>query len=89
MDEVILYEKIQELIIEISNTPSDKKKLSSSQDKDNTNEINESLEELHLLITYLLFDLEATKRERDQLKVMLYGKTQQEDNDDDDHDKVA
>ena len=33
--------------------------------------LNETIDELRLSITYLLFDLEATKREKQELQQML------------------
>lgn len=87
MDETTLNAKLQELILEISNIPEYKRKLSTQLVRDSKDKLNESLEDLRLLIKYLLFDLEATKRERDQLKGTPDKKTRRKD--DDEPDKVA
>lgn len=86
MDELTFNAKLQELILEISNVPEYKRKLSTQIVRDSNDKLNESLEDLQLLIKYLLFDLEATKRERDQLKGTPDKKTRR--NDDDEPDKV-
>lgn len=87
MDETALNTKLQELILEIANVPEYKRKLSTQLVRNNKDKLKESLEDLQLLIKYLLFDLEATKRERDQLKGTPDNKTRQKD--DDESDKVA
>ena len=87
MDETTFNAKLQELILEITNVPEYKRKLSTQLVRDSKDKLNESLEDLQLLIKYLLFDLEATKRERDQLMGKPDNKTRRKD--DDAPDKVA
>lgn len=73
--------RLRELIAEIANLPKkQQKQLGSLIDetkqrhkdiKKNMDEVAESLEDLRICIKYLLFDLEATRRERDRLRKML------------------
>jgi hypothetical protein len=89
MDEEQFQRKLTELMQEIGTLPSqDKDKLEALADetirrhkeiKDGCNAIQESISYLRLCIKYLLFDLEATRRENQYLRTML---EQQEDDDD-------
>ena len=59
-----LHEKIQQLIKEVSN-------IKSSELKHKMEQLKESLSDLRIALKYLLLDLEATRRERDEFKKML------------------
>ncbi len=78
MNEKEINEKLRELIRIIANTPT---KETKPQHKDNTDNITKSLTDLRICLKYLLLDLEATRRERDYLRVML---SEQQSTDDDD-----
>lgn len=69
MDEKELNGKLRELILITANLPPDSKK-QQGQSTD-TNPITKSLTDLQICIKYIMFDLEATRRERDQLKEIL------------------
>lgn len=81
MDEETFDRRLQELIQEIANLPADKQKQLAPLVKEtkerhkttkaNIDKINKSLIDLRICLKYLLFDLEATRRERDQLKTMF------------------
>lgn len=81
MDENEFNKKLRELIDEIASLPKDQQKQLKpiveetkqrhKDIKENTNKINESITDLRICIKYLLFDLEATKRERNKLKSIL------------------
>ncbi len=81
MDEATFQEKLGELVKEIGSLPvSQRKKLEllASQTKQRHAELRksvttlqESLDYLRLSIKYLLFDLEATRRENAYLRKML------------------
>lgn len=73
--------KIKDLIKEIAKLPTSKqKKLGSlvqetekrqTEITNNIEEASKSLDDLRIYLKYLLFDLEATRRERDQLRDQL------------------
>ena len=81
MDEAIFQKKLSELVSEIGTLPdSQRKKLEvlAEQTKQRHAEIKQSVSSLHdsldylrLSIKYLLFDLEATRRENSYLRKML------------------
>ncbi len=81
MDETSFQEKLAELVKEIGNMPDeDKLKLEmlAKQSKERqaklkatVNNLQESIDYLRLSIKYLLFDLEATRRENGYLRKML------------------
>lgn len=95
MDEKTFQQKLAELMGEISTLPeAERQKLQAlahktqqrhSQLRKTVTDLQESLDYLRLSIKYLMFDLEATRRENSYLRKML---EQQQDNDlgpDDDH----
>jgi hypothetical protein len=76
MDEQSLNKRIRELIREIANLPTSKKKqpaplIGDTKTKTDMDKINSSLCDLRIMVKYLQFDLEATKRERDALRKKL------------------
>ncbi|MEX2215153.1 MAG: hypothetical protein WD768_13550 [Phycisphaeraceae bacterium] len=81
MDEVVFQKKLAELMGEISTLPKhEREKLSSlaaeTQErhqklKKTVHDLQESLDYLRLSIKYLVFDLEATRRENAYLRKML------------------
>jgi hypothetical protein len=81
MDEGSFQKKLNELVSEIETMPEVEKtklaklaeetKLRHEQLKKTVNSLQESIDFLRLSIKYLLFDLEATKRENTQLRKML------------------
>lgn len=81
MDDAIFEGKLNELVNEIGSIPSeDRRKLIMLVRKSNkrhdklrktVNGLQESLDYLRVSIKYLLFDLEATRRENDYLKKIL------------------
>jgi hypothetical protein len=76
MDEQSLNKKIRDLIREIANLPTSKKKqpaplIGDTKTKTNMEKINSSLCDLRIMVKYLQFDLEATKREKDWLQKRL------------------
>jgi len=85
MDEITFQKKLGELVQEIGTLPaSQRKKLEvlanqtqkrHEELKQSVNSLQDSLDYLRLSIKYLLFDLEATRRENSYLRKML------EDND--------
>lgn len=78
MNEETFDKKLRELIREIACLPADKqKKLAPMVEetqarhdeiKENVDKVTKSLGDLRICLKYLLFDLEATRRERDRLK---------------------
>jgi len=92
MDEEAFNKKLRELIREIANLPADKQKQLAplveetkarhKQIKEDVGKISRSLNDLRICLKYLLFDLEATRRERDRLKSLLENQPPQEDDDD-------
>ncbi len=81
MNEAFFGKKLSELVNEIGATPnSQQKKLillakktreTQKQLKKNVHNLQESLDYLRVSIKYLLFDLEATRRENTYLKKLL------------------
>jgi len=81
MDEKAFDQSLRELIWEAASLPADhKEKLTPlveatkqlhKEIKDNEDKIADSLTNLRICIKYILFDLEATRRERDHLRAML------------------
>ncbi len=81
MDEQTFQKKLAELTKEIGNLPEeDRAKLETLAEqtkerhaklKKTVNSLQESLDYLRLSIKYLLFDLEATRRENGYLRKML------------------
>jgi len=81
MNEQDFQTKLAELMVEISTLPqSERQKLSQLAEetrarherlKKTVNSLQESLDYLRLSIKYLVFDLEATKRENGYLRKML------------------
>lgn len=81
MCEKTFDKRLQELIREVANLPVDqqkklvpfieKTKQRHQEIKDNIDNIEDSFINLRICIKYILFDLEATRRERDYLKNML------------------
>ncbi len=81
MDEAIFEQKLNELVSEIGSMPdSQQKKLmllakktreTHNQLKKSVTHLQESLDYLRVSIKYLLFDLEATRRENTYLKKLL------------------
>ncbi len=81
MDEKMFQRKLSELVAEIGTLPSqERKKLEVLAEqtrrrhkelKDTVNGLQESIDFLRLSIKYLLFDLEATRRENEYLRKML------------------
>ena len=81
MDEDTFNKRLRELISEIANLPADKQKqlaplveeTKSRHDKikENMDKVTKSLGDLRICLKYLLFDLEATRRERDRLKSIV------------------
>ncbi len=81
MDEKTFQRKLSELVAEIGTLPSqERKKLEVLAEqtrrrhqelKDTVNGLQESIDFLRLSIKYLLFDLEATRRENEYLRKML------------------
>ena len=81
MDEATFQKKLGELVKEIGTLPvSQRKKLESLAEetklrhaelKKSVSSLQDSLDYLRLSIKYLLFDLEATRRENSYLRKML------------------
>ncbi len=81
MDEITFHKQLSELVKEIGALPpSQRKKLELLADdtktkhvelKKNVASLHESLDYLRLSIKYLLFDLEATKRENSYLRKLI------------------
>jgi len=81
MNEETFQQKLAELVKEIGTLPEGERgKLESlalqtrerhKQLKDTVSSLQESIDFVRLSIKYLLFDLEATRRENDQLRKML------------------
>ena len=84
MDEAVFENKLNELVKEIGSVPApERKKLimlaKQTHDchkklKKSVNNLQESLDYLRVSIKYMLFDLEATRRENAYLKKLLEGK---------------
>ena len=81
MDEKTFQDKLAELLGEISSLPSNEREALESlanqtqqrhqQLKKTVRDLQESLDYLRLSIKYLLFDLEATRRENQYLRKMI------------------
>jgi len=90
MDEEQFQKKLAELMQEIGSLPDkDREKLESLAEetvrrhrelKENVDAVQESINYLRLCIKYILFDLEATRRENGYLRAML--QNEEENNDD-------
>ena len=91
MDEKTFQQKLAELMGEISTLPrgerekleklAEKTKERHSQLRKTVTDLQESLDYLRLSIKYLMFDLEATRRENSYLRKML--EQQQQGNEED------
>lgn len=89
MNDKKFNEKLRELICEIENLPQKDRyqlellaaetKRRHEDIKENVGRITKSLGDLRICLKYLVFDLEATRRERDSLKEIL--ENQSPDND--------
>lgn len=74
-------EKLRELIHEIANLPPNRQKQLAPLIEEtkarhkairkNADKVTRSLNDLRICLKYLLFDLEATRRERDELRKQL------------------
>jgi len=81
MNEEVFNKKLRELINKIAQLPPEKQKelaplvdetkTRQEQLKANMDRIGGSLRDLSICIQYVLFDLEATKRERDELQSII------------------
>ncbi len=81
MNEETFQKKLAELVAEIGTLPEeDRERLSAlaeqtrarhEQLKETVGQLQESIDFLRLSIKYMLFDLEATRRENTQLRKML------------------
>lgn len=81
MDEVIFEKKLNELVNEIGSIPAtqrDRLVMLAKQTRDchkrlkkSVNNLQESLDYLRVSIKYMLFDLEATRRENAYLRKLL------------------
>jgi hypothetical protein len=81
MDEGVFQRKLSELVAEIGTLPADQRdkltllaeetKQRHQELKKTVSNLQESLDFLRLSIKYLLFDLEATRRENTYLRKML------------------
>ncbi len=93
MDEQAFQTKLAELMSEISTLPAgERAKLhdlaAATQQRHNklrktVSDLQESLDYLRLSIKYLMFDLEATRRENNYLRKMLEAETSRDEDDDD------
>jgi septal ring factor EnvC (AmiA/AmiB activator) len=81
MDQESFQKKLSELVAEIGTLPASERAKLEEMAKDTNNKreeiratvanLQESLDQLRLAIKYLLFDLEATKRENENLRRLL------------------
>ncbi len=81
MDISAFESRLNELLKEVNDLPAEqskkllslaqKTKLCNQKSKESTNNLQDSLDHLRLTIKYLLFDLEATRRENKYLRKML------------------
>jgi hypothetical protein len=81
MDEAIFEKKLDELVREINDLPAPQKQQlmttfrganeGQKKLKKSVDQLQESLDYLRVCVKYLLFDLDATKRENAQLKEMI------------------
>ena len=98
MDEATFQTKLTELMGEISSLPKDEQErlttlAHQTQERHNklkktVTDLQESLDYLRLSIKYLVFDLEATRRENAYLRKMLEQKQVDELHDEDDSEQV-
>ncbi len=97
MDEKELNNRLRDLIGEIAKLPKkDQKNLKplieetkrrQKEIKEDADKIHKSIEDLRICISYILFDLEATRRERDNLIKIL--KNQNKDDNDDNPNTIS
>lgn len=90
MDEETFNSRLQELIQEIAALPADQRKKVTplieetknrhQEIKENVGKLEKSFTELRICLKYLLFDLEATTRERNQLRRRLNARDEDEPN---------
>lgn len=74
MDEGEINKVLRELIRETTGQPKvDKIKSVSKTPEKDADKIDSSIIDLRICIKYLLFDLEATRRERSRFKALLKG----------------
>lgn len=77
MDEAALREKVGQLMLEVHHKPNGRRAGRQSEASASANQGNErdsleeSLDHLRLAVKYLVFDLEATKRENSVLRELL------------------
>jgi len=81
MDISTVETRLNELLNEVNNLPAEqskkllslaqKTKLYNQKQKQDTDNLQDSLDHLRLTVKYLLFDLEATRRENKYLRKML------------------
>lgn len=72
MDEEVCNQKIREIISIMAKMPGTKQKpLTPLEQKQKCSYLDKTIAELGICVQYLLFDLEATTRERDNFKSML------------------
>jgi len=91
MDEQVFQTKLAELMSEISTLPvGERRKLEELAEatrsrhnklKKTVSDLQESLDYLRLSIKYLMFDLEATRRENNYLRKMLESETRRDSDD--------
>lgn len=67
MNDALFERRLNELIYEIGGVPNPHQK----QQKKSVDNLQESLDYLRISIKYLIFDLEATRRENAHLKKLL------------------
>lgn len=89
MENEELNERLRELIREIANLPPDERKqlellarATQKQHKDikeSVDKVTKSLGDLRICLKYLMFDLEATRRERDSLREILENQSPDDD----------
>lgn len=97
MDEKELNKRLRDLIGEVANLKKrDQEKLqplikeTKQRQKDikkNVDKVHKSIEDLTICVKYILFDLEATRRERDNLIKIL--KNKNKDNNDDNPNTIS
>jgi len=92
MDEAAINERLKSLIKEIAGLPQDQQAklaplVKETQERHdeisrNANKLEDSLQKLRILVQYVLFDLEATRREADALRKRIIDDVQQDDEED-------
>ena len=80
MDENTLNQKLRELIREITSLSPNKQKQSAPLIEATTNKVEGSFAALRIFLKYVLFDLEATRRERNRLQIMLRDQQSNDEN---------